>query len=72
MNDDELPDRWLVYHCPETGEVTGLGPSAKTLDEVQFKTLTVERCTTCGESHKLEKADLGLGPLSPETEEDDE
>ena len=66
---DERPERPISYHCPETGAGVNLNVTAKSLEEVQFRTMTIEACAACGNDHKLEKADLYLGPAAaPETE----
>jgi len=56
----------LTYECPETSDTVQLGVSADSLDEVEFRTLTVEDCGSCHGDHKLEKSDLSLGPEAPE------
>ncbi len=55
-----------MYECPTSGVATPLGPTADSLEEVQFRALTVESCGSCQQKHTLEKTDLFLGDEAPD------
>jgi hypothetical protein len=56
-----MMSRYLTYQCPQTNATVQLNLSADSLDEVQFRTMTIQDCGACHEEHALEKSDLSLG-----------